>query len=360
MSTHRTLTRLEGLEPHVDYWVGRHLITADQAGRILATEADCPREVPSPSVPVGRAQVENPVAEALGYVGGVLVFVGAVVIVAENYTALGRSGRLGLAAGVAVALGAAGELVGRWSGGSASGRLRSVLWALATAAVAVFLGLVADESLRWPGEDVAFLAGSGAALVGVPLWYRHRWVLQQAAVVAMLAVALGSGVAALVDDGDAALSGLAIWGLGVVWLMLGWGGHVQPRYATDLLGGTAVMIGSQVAIKHAAGAVLAVATAAGLAAMGVRLRAMVLVAVGSVATFLAVPGVLGRYFPDTVVAPLSVLAAGVLLVVAAVIVARRPRVHRPGGAMPLPGLGSATIVGVALTVGLAVIVLARF
>ena len=69
------------------------------------------------------------------------------------------------------------------------------------------------------------------------------------------------------DDGD--LIGLAMWGVGAVWLLLGWGGVVGPRLAADVLGGVVVAVGTAFAIGPAWGSALAIVTAVALVAAGV-------------------------------------------------------------------------------------------
>ena len=365
------------LQAHVWRWVEGGLITPEQARLILATEGAGTTEVGDVVETAGSAEpaalpalalpptvTATPsgslVTEALGYVGGVLILIAALVIGGLYFDGLGRAGRLTVTLAAATALLVGGFLVPVASGRPAAGRLRSVLWVLTVVAVAVFLGLLADEVFELSGERVAFVAASGATLVGAGLWRRHRWLPQQAAVVAGLAVALGSGTAAYLGDGGSDATGLALWGLGGVWLTLGWGRHLQPRYGTDLLGGIVVTVGSEVTMEHDWGSVLAVVTAAVLVLAGVRLRSLVLLAVGSMATLSTVPGLMQRYFPDTVAAPLALLAVGILLVLVASTTATkwgRRRGPRPEPA-PLPGLGVPTIAGFAVVVAGAVVVLA--
>ena len=377
MGTRHSHAAIGDLEQRLETWVRHGLITPEQASNILAVEHGADLEGVRPTAPetepwgprrpasttgVSLAGAGLPptslVAEALGYVGGILIVIAAGAITGQYFDDLGRPGRLALTGSAALALLCAGYLVHVNPARPAAGRLRSVLWVLTVAATAFFISLLADETFGWNGEEVAFVAASGAAAVGLELWRRHRWMLQQLAVVVTLAVALGSGVAAYLG-GDVALSGMAIWGLGGSWLMLGWAGHVQPRHGTDLLGGAAATVGSQLIMNYDWGAALALATAAALVAIGVRLRALVLLAVGSVATLLVVPGVMQRYFPDTLAAPLAVLGAGVVLVFAALATATKWRRHNPPKRerAPLSGLGWMPIVGFAVGVACGVVLL---
>lgn len=378
MGTRHPHAAIGDLEQRLEMWVRHELITPEQGSRILAVElgADPDSALPATAetdpgrprrpdsttgVPVAAGAGPPPtslVTEALGYVGGILILIAAGVIAGQFFTDLGRLGRLAVTGSAALALLCAGYLVHVTPTRPAAGRLRSVLWVLAVAATAFFLSLLADENLGWSGDEVVFVAASGAAAVGLELWRRHRWMPQQLAVVVTLAVALGSGVAAYLG-GDVALSGVAIWGLGGSWLMLGWGRHVQPRYGTDLLGGAAAAVGSLLTMDHDWGAALAVATAAALVVIGVRMRALVLLAVGSVATLLVVPGAMQRYFPETLAAPLAVLGAGIVLVMAALATASKRRRANATEREPAPmsGLGWMPIVGFAVGVACAVALL---
>ncbi|MDQ3885758.1 MAG: hypothetical protein M3308_01760, partial [Actinomycetota bacterium] len=185
-------------------------------------------------------------------------------------------------------------------------------------------------------------------------------VLQHAALVAALAVTAGAAAAQL-PGGDEAVTGLAVWGFGVGWLLLGWGRVVAARYVAYVCGGAAVVVGAQLALSVGWGAGLALGSAAALVAAGVWLRDLVLLGVGSVATLLTVPAVLAEFFPDTLAAPLALLGVGVLLVAGALYTARWHRLSRKGRdrdrATPRMALGFAAglglvVVATVVTLGL--------
>jgi hypothetical protein len=151
-----------------------------------------------------------------------------------------------------------------------------------------------------------------------------------------------------------------VWGVGVVWAVLGWGGVIAARIPAYVLGGAAAVLGAQWTIEVGWGAALAIGTAVALVALGAWLRELVLLGVGSVATLLTVPAVLGQYFPDTLAVPLALAGCGALLVAGAVATAHRRR-HGPSPKRPAAGgtrtVASTIAAGVAVAVALAVVAL---
>ena len=299
------------LPAQLDRWVAQQLISREQADRILAAE--------------GSRAGTSLVGEALGYVGGVLVLVAAAIITGRYWVDLGVGGRLAVAFGSAVVLFTAGTALGGPVGG-ARRRLRSACWLLSVATVGLAVGLLAHDVLHLAGQDVLLLVGVCAGVCAGALWWWHREVPQQAALVAALSLAVGAGANHLPHSHEAVV-GLAIWAVGVVWLLLGWRGWVTPRSAVWVIGGVPTVLGAQLTTATDWGAALAVATAVALVVAGVAVRDLVLLGVGAVAALLAVPAALDRYFPETLTAPLALLVTGVVLVAAAVQVTR----HHPRG-----------------------------
>ena len=91
------------------------------------------------------------VVELLGYLGGVLAIIGAVLLAARFWQDLATWTRLSLLGVVAAALWAAGAMVHEHAD-PALWRLRGVLWLLSSAAVAFFAALFAADVLELSGE----------------------------------------------------------------------------------------------------------------------------------------------------------------------------------------------------------------
>jgi uncharacterized membrane protein YidH (DUF202 family) len=327
-------------------WVEDGLLSPGQADRIRAAEAAADRPA--------RPRAVSLVAEGLGYVGGVLVLVAAVTVAARYWSGMGVAGRLGTVAGAAALLVAAGAAA---PGGPAGRRLRALTWAAAVVAAGGAAGLLGDEGLGLEGETVGVLAGVVATVVALALAALHRTALQRTAVLAAAAFTAGV-VAAVLPRGDGDTAGLAVWGVGAAWIVLGWGGVLgrdrTDRVVADLAGGAAVLIGTLAGVGSDTGTVLAVVTVLVLVTAGVLVRDLVLLGVGAFATLVLVPVVVSRWFPDTLAAPAALLVVGVLLVAAALVAARR----RPAAGSDRRGTPRTAVtlaVGVVVVIGIAVV-----
>jgi hypothetical protein len=343
--------RASDLDDQLERWVRSGLVSAEQAERI--------REHESSEPPAGARRTGSLVIEGLGYVGGVLVMIAAVTIAGRYWSELGAGWRLVVVLGAALLLLAAGAAVTAGSG-PVGHRLRAVVWALAVVAFGGGAALLAEEVWGLDGQSAALTAGLAAAGLAAPLWWWHRTALQQAVFVAATAVAVATATGLLPAEEESAV-GLALWGWGVVWLLLGAGRVLAGRAVADICGGVVVVLGSVLLVGTDAGSALALVTAALLVGTGVLARDLVLLGVGSVATLVTVPVVMNRWFPDLLVAPIALLVAGALLVGGALLAARRWRAGPHTGATgdrSLPkGFAAAAAAVVAGTVTCAVLVL---
>lgn len=303
-------------------WVGEGIISEEQRAHILDTAAV---QLPSTTGEEGAGPREPPgpglAVEALGYVGGVVVVVAALMLGFQVWEDLGTTVRLLLVGGPALALIAAGAAIVPRAG-EVGVRLRSVLWLVATAATAGFFVVLGSQVLDLEDEDALAFTASGVLLVAAALWSLHRTFVQQAAMMVAAMVA----TAAVISDAatSESLPGLGVWCVGVVWAVLAWGGVLDHRRAGLALGAAGAILGALTTIPGSAGTVLALVTVFGVVGLAVWFRDLALLAVGALGTLNVLPAAVSTWWPETLAAPLALLVVGVVLVLVALYVARRP------------------------------------
>jgi hypothetical protein len=175
---------------------------------------------------------------------------------------------------------------------------------------------------------VVTFAALGTALYSAVLWWAHRHLLQHVVVFVALLAGVAAGVSLL--PGARALPGLAVWGIGVAWLALAWGGLIPGRQVGTLLGAVGMVVGAITMVDEGWGVVLALATVTALVGLALIFRDLYLLGVGAVGTLMVLPPIMGRYFPGAMAPALALLGVGVLLVVAAVVTTRRRGEAAPG------------------------------
>ncbi|HET7475735.1 MAG TPA: DUF2157 domain-containing protein [Dermatophilaceae bacterium] len=338
-------------------WVADQLITPEQADRILV-RGDVLVQAP-PAVqerPHGRSSL---VIEALSYLGGVIILVASILIASLYWTQVGTTARLVIVGGVAAVLLAAGfaiperlEDVGI--------RLRSVLWLVSTGAFAGFVGLLGADALSLADKDVLLLISSCVAAYAAGLWLIGRTLVQQVATM----VSLMLTAAALTNELSVsdALPGFAVWGVALIWLLLGWGGVLEPRRFVMVFGAAGMFAGALTTIPTYAGITLALVTAVAVVATAVLFHDLLLLAVGAFGTLLVLPSSVIELFPGELAAPIAMLVVGALLVGAGLFIARRrhtrseagPPAHdfsvvTPVAAITAAGVAAATVTAVIVT-----------
>ncbi len=320
---------VDPLQVQLQRWTTDGLLTKEQATAILAAErARVPRQTPLP------ARRVTAMVELLGYLGGALATVGAVLLAARFWQDLPSWTRLTLLGLVAVALWGAGAAVHERAD-PALGRLRGVLWLLSSAAVAVFAGLLGADVLDLGGEAVALLAGLATALYAGALWGLRPRPLQQLACLVGVVAATGGGVA--VVGGDQAAVGLSVWAVGVGWVLLGWRRLLPPPVVALAFGAIVVLVGAQAiaARWQGAGLVFGLASALGLLVAGTTGRRSVVAGVGIVGVLLFLPATVTHFFAGTVGVPVLILLAGAVLL-AVTLVMLRVRLPWSHAAPPTP------------------------
>jgi hypothetical protein len=299
------------LPPTLARAVTEGIVTREQAEAIAALE-DAP----------DAASRHGVVAEVLGYLGGALAVVAALLLGREVWYELGPAVRVLLLAVVTAAVLAAGAVLGTRSG--PAGRLGGFLWAAAVPALAGTVGVAASDLFAVAFDVTAVLAtGSALVLAGV-LWWRRREVLQHVAAFAAT-IATAVAVLGLVDELYRVLGPL-LWALGLLWMAAAASGRLRPEPAGWVLGALAVIAGPLGAgTARSAWAVVGVLSAAALVVLGVRGHRRWLLAIGTAGLFVAVPVAVAEVF-DTELGPLlGLLVVGLVLVALAVTLTRLRR-----------------------------------
>ncbi len=263
-------------------------------------------------------------AEALGYVGGILAVVAGFIAMTELWPGITSGAQLAFAAAGTIALGAAAALV-RAGDSPALRRLRSVLWLLSTACLVAFMGVLAGQIWHFSPVDTTLVATAAATPYAAVLWWRTRAALQHLAMFAGAATVVGTGIASVAPGLDAWLPGLGVWVLSAGWAAAAHRGYLAPRNAGYLAAGIGLLTGAQLTMQVAAGHVLALFTAAGLIAAGVALRRVWLLLLGAVGALLFVPQTASRYLPQSAAAPLAVFIVGLALLGVALWLAKARR-----------------------------------
>lgn len=193
-------------------WTDAGVLTVDQANSIRAFEHSAVG-VESPRAEK-RTHV-HAIAEALGYLGGMLGLVGIVVLLAEFWSDFSDLVRLGVPVGAMIVFVIGGMLVPERQS-TAMLRLRTFLWFLATAASGigawVFSDVVLDVDVarqHWMAVGIVVSILSGA------LWAGRARPVQHFTTLAGAAVSLGTIIGEFASVG---ISGLSLWVAGAVLL----------------------------------------------------------------------------------------------------------------------------------------------
>ena len=300
-------------------WVEAGLITTEQSQAIRQHEVE--HHGARTTVAVAQPAETGPslVVEALGYLGGVVMLVGAGILAGTYWADLSVPLRLILIGATALALVGAGFAVPDRLG-DAAGRLRSVLWALGVAATAGFLGVFSTEVLERYDEHALVVIGPCTAVVaGILWWLRTTWLQQLALFVPLLLSAVG--IAMEVTSTDSSWGGAAVWTVAVCWAVLSWAGRLEPRVTGVAMGMLGAVFGA-LTMTAEVGIALGVGTAVAAAVVALWERSLPWLGVAAIAMLWSMPRAADAWFPGRLSAALTLIVTGGALVGAAVWVAR--------------------------------------
>jgi hypothetical protein len=362
------------VEADLTRWRDAGLLSADEVAAILAFEGTRPVETPPPApVAVGAARSARRVpvvAEALGYLGGMLAVIGLGLIVGRYWPDLSVAGRLALSAGVAGGLLYGGVAVDP-EADPAFARLRGFLWLASTAATVLFVGVLVRDGLEVEESSVVAAACGGAAVVHSGLlWRRQDRPLQQAAAL-IGALVLAGATAASVFGQEA--WGPAVWPAAAGILALGLRRSTPAPLLSEAIGSLGVIAGSSLVLGAdwvALGILLGVATALGLLALAAvpgwapdREDQVLLTVAGALAFVWAVPSAITYFAYEAGAATGAVVwcLGGAVVLLGDRRLVRAPVVAEGMGALAMLGgaavigaqwAGVAPIVGLATSLGL--------
>jgi drug/metabolite transporter (DMT)-like permease len=208
--------------------------------------------------------------EILGYAGGVAAVAGTVATFSGR-TTLSETATIALMLAVTAVLVAAGAAIGG-RGPDGYQRLRSVLWFVSVESFGQAAGLFWVTIAHVGGRTAGLLSALSIAVVALVLWVRLRRSLQQIAffIAAISVVVLLIVPNSFSDLTDLTTPLLVVWLSGVVWLVLGSIGIVQPARTARVTGAIVALLGTAylLNVSFTIGLTLLALTAIGLMAVG--------------------------------------------------------------------------------------------
>lgn len=274
-------------------------------------------------------------AEAVAYIGAVLLLSGGVAAVGQQWSNFGAWGHVAAFAGAAAFFFLVGFLL-RGVREPAIQRLVSIMWFLSVAGVAGAAGYLVHGVILPPagpdGGATALWVGLAASLYAAALWLARRSAPQDLALFACLVILI-CGIVAVAASGhtNAALlaDALALWGFGLAWAWLGWRRYVEPMWLTVPLGALLALTAPSLAL-HPYGWMYAIGliTAAAAMAISVPLRNNVFLGLGAVAMFAYVTSLVMTYLRGSLGVPAALSITGALIIAVAAVTARLMRATR--------------------------------
>lgn len=327
----------------VDEWVRDQVISDAQAQRMHA-------DVHSARVAAvqHRRRAASIAVEVLGYLGSVIIVVALSLLVSQVWDQIPVVVIAAVALALTAALIAAGSLLPATRSDVAA-RLRSVLYVVACVTFGGAAAVIAGEYLN--ARDVPLVAFAAATVIAAALWFTLRAPLQHVAFFVSALITTGLAVEWLMpaapqmwtDDLRPAvliMPALAIWGFGVVWVMLSWANITRPAELGRVLGAVAVVSGILSAGPENLVIFLGLASLVALALLAFYVRDVGVLIVAAIGTLLMLPMAITRLFPGQLPAAVVLLLVGAALVLGAIFIARHrnqfAQTHTEREVAPLP------------------------
>ena len=303
------------LSDQLERWSEEGLISHEQADAIRRAEERRG----------GEARV-SPIAEVLGYLGAALVAIAVFLALDGIWTSLSEAAKAAIFAAAAVVLFVVGAGASR-STDPAGRRLGGFLWFLSAAGVALSLDAL-HEAAGLSDDTLVLTVGAGAAFYAWGLWRRRPTSLQQVALFAgLLGTLSGTGEASSSPPGGAA--GWSFFLLGVAWLELGRRGLVVPTRTAYVVGGRSALLGPEIMWIYDMfegprdwPLILGAGVSVGVMLMSTRLKAPILLWLGTIGLFLYIPEGAFSVFGDGTGVVYALFFSGISLLVVALVTFR--------------------------------------
>jgi uncharacterized membrane protein len=297
-------------------WLRAGLIDEATADRILAFEAKRSSE--------RQATQDRPgIAEILVYLAAAITGAGFTVLVATNWQHLSTPVRVSMPALAAAALLAAGYRLALTKS-NALVRGASLLWLVAGALTCTTAAIAANEA-GWSENDTSLAAGVTAAIAAVSLWWpmrMHPQIAGMGGAALLLSLAISSRAA---DDWVIAVLGMLLAMIGLVVMIAVETGNLTPRASARLLAGAGLGFGAFFAglpPSPPVAELLSIAVVGVLVAAGVRYQSLIYIAFGVLTAFAGLLKLILRHVEDPTLAALALIAIGLLLLAAILVLGR--------------------------------------
>lgn len=308
-------------EKKVREWHAVGLISEDQAASIRAHEGsmDAPELLDSDEATGVTAAVE-----AVGYLGGAMAVAAAFFFMSEIIPDLSEVGQVGLAGLLTTVFIAAGAFVRKSS--PAGRRLKSVLWAASVVGTAATVGLLATGLFEDNAAAVALAASVSALVVAAITWMMNKSALGNVMLLFAIIGSTTSLIAVLNDNTHGSFYGLAVWAIGVAWMVLSWGGYTPPARPGMVVGSVAALVGAQMTATDSFrlhGLILGVITVMLILISGARLERIGLLIAGAIGVVVFSVQVAHEIFGSELAVAVALVVIAALLVIGAVAASRR-------------------------------------
>lgn len=332
----------------LDRWTAGGLLSEAEAERIRDFERRAAAS--QPATPTRPARKVPAIAEALGYLGGVLGIAGVILLVSAYWSDWSAGVHVAVAAVVTVLLVGAGALVHE-DVEPALMRLRWFLWTGATPAVGLLAYVISHDVIEWDrGSQHWILISLAATVLNGALWAGRSRPIQEAAFCASSSILIGTAIG---DLTDARWGGLGVWALGIVTVVVALRRPPILPVIPVAIGGASVVVGAYLTVSawDGLGFLFVIASASIMVAVASSARRhlaapfdAVLGVIGIIGLVQSTPGALVYYARDAgVMTGLAVWIVGCILIAVA-----RVRLVRMDVAFQVVG-ALAVLIGPAIT-----------